>query len=78
MRGAVFNRDQWRCTKCGRTTGGLQAHHVKRLKDGADPYDMAGIVTICRPCHIEHHRPDAMTPGRAEWLDYVRDLQESG
>ena len=46
------------------------------MRDDADPYDLAGIRTLCRSCHIERHRPDAMTPGRAEWLAVVGELAE--
>ena len=46
------------------------------LRKGADPYDVAGIVTLCRECHIEHHRPDDMTPGRADWREFVARIAE--
>lgn len=73
VRRAVFRRDSYRCTKCGRP-GRLEAHHEPPLRAGADPYDVAGVRTLCRSCHIERHRPDDMTPGRAEWLDYLEKL----
>lgn len=73
VRRAAFERDGWRCRECGRA-GRLEAHHEPPLRDGADPYDLDGILTLCRDCHIERHRPDDMTPGRAEWLDMVREI----
>ncbi|MYH37356.1 MAG: hypothetical protein F4160_11220 [Rhodospirillaceae bacterium] len=76
-RRAAFRRDGWRCTECGRA-GRLEAHHEPPLRDGMDPYDLAGVKTLCRTCHIERHRPDAMTPGRAEWAEYVKALAERG
>ena len=69
----VFIRDGYRCRRCGKA-GRLEAHHEPALTAGADPYDPAGIVTYCRNCHIEHHRADSMTPGRAEWLALVKEL----
>ncbi|MCY4394796.1 MAG: HNH endonuclease [Rhodospirillaceae bacterium] len=75
-RRAVFRRDGWRCTSCGRA-GRLEAHHEPPLVEGADPYDLAGIVTLCRTCHIERHRGDAETPGRAEWRKLVEELAGS-
>ena len=72
-RRAAFQRDGWRCTECGRA-GRLEAHHQPPLCDGADPYDLAGIRTLCRECHIERHRTDDMTPGRADWLAFVDKL----
>ena len=72
-RHAAFKRDGWRCTECGKA-GRLEAHHEPPLRDGGDPYDLAGIKTLCRGCHIERHREDDMTPGRAEWLAMVDDM----
>ena len=76
VRSAAFDRDNYRCTNCGRA-GRLEAHHEPPLRAGADPYDLAGIRTLCRSCHIERHRPDAMTPGRAEWLALVDSMAGS-
>ena len=73
VRRAAFRRDGWRCTAC-RKPGRLEAHHEPPLCDGADPYDLAGIRTLCRACHIERHREDDMTPGRADWLEMVDDI----
>ena len=69
----VFERDGWRCTKCGRA-GRLEAHHEPPLRTGGDPYELAGIRTLCRTCHVERHRPDDMVPGRMAWLDMVKEL----
>ena len=70
---AAHERDRWRCTACGKA-GRLEAHHEPPLREGADPFDPDGIRTLCRSCHIERHRPDGMTPGRAEWLAFVDNL----
>ena len=49
----VFERDQWRCTRCG-AAGKLEAHHVEPLhvKPDQDYYKLDGIATVCRKCHI--------------------------
>ena len=73
VRRQAFDRDGWRCTECGRA-GRLEAHHEPPLTAGADPYDLDGIRTLCRGCHIERHREDDMTPGRAGWLAFVDEL----
>ena len=74
VRKAVFQRDGYRCTTCGKP-GRLEAHHAHRLRDGdGDPYDVAGIVTKCRACHVAHHHADDMTPGRKPWIDYIDGL----
>ena len=73
VRRAVFRRDGYRCTKCGRP-GRLEAHHEPPLRTGGDPYDLAGIVALCRACHVDRHRPDDMLPGRAAWVDFIEEL----
>ena len=77
VRRAAFERDGFRCTSCGRP-GRLEAHHEPPLREGGDPYDLAGIRTLCRGCHIERHRPDGMTPGRADWLEFVDNMAGDG
>lgn len=54
LRRACFDRDGWRCTKC-RKAGRLEAHHVKELDNGG-ANTLANLATLCRSCHIEHHR----------------------
>ena len=73
VRRQAFERDGYRCTECGRA-GRLEAHHEPPLRDGADPYDLARIRTLCRGCHIERHRGDNETPGRAAWRAFVDEL----
>ena len=68
-RRAVFDRDGWRCTRCGQA-GRLEAHHVS-ADSWRDPYDVAGIVTLCRACHIEHHRTENFSPDQIAWRKFV-------
>ena len=71
-RRAVFERDGWRCTGCGRA-GRLEAHHIKPLHKNGAPFDLANLETLCRRCHIERHWRK-LTPGEAEWRSLVDDL----
>ena len=73
VRRAAFERDGWRCRECHRP-GRLEAHHEPPLRAGGDPYDLVGIVTLCRGCHIERHRPAAGRSGRAKWRELVAEL----
>ena len=75
VRRQVFKRDGYRCRQCGKP-GRLEAHHEPPLRagDDRDPHDPAGIMTLCRNCHIERHRPDDQTPGRADWLALVDEI----
>lgn len=74
-RRACFDRDGWRCRECGRA-GRLEAHHEPPLRedDDRDPYDLAGLVTMCRGCHIDRHREDYLSPEQIEWLAFVDRL----
>ena len=78
-RRAVFERDGWRCVRCGRA-GRLEADHVIPLEwePGQDPYDLDGCQTLCRSCHIaktaaENRREP--TPAEAAWRALVEELQ---
>ena len=81
VRRQVFNRDGWRCRRCGNVSR-LEADHLTPLEDdeGQDPYAMDGIQTLCRPCHLKKtalensaRRGDPVE-GRAEWESFVRKL----
>ena len=76
VRRAVFNRDGWRCRKCGRP-GRLECDHVTPMQreSGGDPYDMQNLQTLCRGCHIaktaaENKRPASQE--QREWQALVR------
>ena len=75
VRRAAFDRDGYRCTVCGKA-GRLEAHHEPPLRDGdgGDPYDLSGILTYCRSCHIQRHRGDDLTPGRLAWIEFVGEI----
>ncbi|MCY4572912.1 MAG: HNH endonuclease signature motif containing protein [Gemmatimonadetes bacterium] len=67
----MFDRDGWRCTKCGRA-GRLECHHVRPLWAGGGN-DLANLAALCRRCHLrEHRRPDR--PGAKAWRRLVGEL----
>ena len=75
LRRSVFERDGWRCVRCGRA-GRLECDHIDRDWRG-DPYDPANLQTLCRCCHIEktaaeNRRP--LTPAEAAWRDLVAEM----
>ena len=81
-RRACFERSGFRCTLCGRA-GRLEAdHRIPLEKDpGQDPFDLDGLQTLCRPCHIaktatERRRPD--TPAETAWRDLVKEMMTGG
>ena len=77
LRLRVFERDNWRCVRCGRA-GRLECDHVVPLRDGGAPWDMANLQSLCRSCHIdktagENRRDD---PERDAWRAFVSELAE--
>ena len=60
VRRAVFERDGWRCTSCGKA-GWLECDHIEPLERGGAPFEMDNLQTLCRCCHIDktrRERPD--------------------
>ena len=77
VRRAVFDRDGWRCVRCG-GPGALECDHVvaMHVDPGQDPVALDGLQTLCRGCHIaktraESERPD---PARAAWRALIEDM----
>ena len=78
VRRAAFERDGWRCTCCGRA-GRLECDHVTPLErePGQDPYDVNGLQTLCRECHIDktaRENQRELTPGEAAWRELVQSM----
>ena len=64
LRHVVFDRDGWRCERCGRP-GRLEVHHRRPVRQGgADVLD--NLVTLCAGCHIAEHAPP-VDAERAAW-----------
>ena len=74
----VFERDGWRCVECGRA-GKLECDHVTPLQrePGQNPFDVNGIQTLCKSCHIEKTRREnsrPLTPGELAWRELVNEM----
>lgn len=75
LRLKVFERDGWRCRRCGRA-GRLECDHVIPLHAGGAPLDLANLQALCRPCHVaksadENTRPD---PEREAWRAKLAEI----
>ena len=80
LRRAVFERDGWRCCECGRP-GALECDHISPMQrePGQDPWDMNGLQTLCRACHIQKTRREngrERTPAEDAWHKLVIELRE--
>ena len=78
VRRAVFERDNYRCVDCGRA-GKLECDHIVPMQrePGQDPYDMNGLQSLCRACHVEKtRRENRRPPTEAEtaWRALVTEM----
>ena len=76
LRKLVFDRDGWKCRKCGRF-GRLEADHIQPITKGGSFWNLGNIQTICRDCHlaktaVDHYGPP--DPKRAEWKAFYKEL----
>lgn len=52
----VYERDNYKCTKCGNKNN-LNAHHIKSWKHHPElRYDINNGITLCEECHIKLHQ----------------------
>lgn len=72
LRRRVFDRDGWRCRKCGKA-GRLECDHVVPVERGGAPWDMGNIQTLCRGCHIDKHRKP-LSRDRQDWHNRLIQL----
>ena len=73
-RRAVLKRDRYRCTICGVDVSGKGAartHHVRPIKAGGDPFDVANGQTLCIEHHEQAHRERAAGGGGANKAAFV-------
>ena len=54
VRSAVIKRDG-RCGDCGAERVPFEVHHIVRIADGGDEFDMDNCVTLCSRCHKKKH-----------------------
>ena len=74
----VFERDGWRCVKCGKA-GRLECDHIKPLHRGGDPWALDNLQALCRPCHIEKTREERRglpIPGARSWRAFLASMVE--
>lgn len=75
VRRQVFDRDGWRCTRCGRV-GRLECDHVVPVARGGAPFALSNLRTLCRGCHVRETgcaNRRALTPDEAAWRVLVRE-----
>lgn len=59
---SIFERDQWKCCRCGESNMELHVHHTYYAK-GKKPWEYINddIMTLCTACHTGiHYMEDAL------------------
>ena len=61
----IFNRDNWKCTKCGNDKITLAVHHESY---SGNPWEVSNdkLTTICEPCHTKEHNIITIEPSNDE------------
>lgn len=55
-RESVFARDNWRCKKCKKRGGELEAHHIKGFAECKElRFAIDNGMTLCKDCHKKIH-----------------------
>ena len=50
------------CERNGLTVAADLVHHLKPVSEGGDPFpEIAGLESLCTPCHSTHHSTDDLT-----------------
>ncbi len=78
VRRFVLERDNWRCTDCGKA-GRLEIDHISPMQKepNQNPYDPHGLQALCRGCHFaktarENESPE--TEGAKEWRALLQKM----
>lgn len=76
IRQQVFERDGYRCVKCGRA-GRLECDHIIPLSKGGEVYSASNLQSMCRSCHFEKTRSEngrVLTADQLAWKKFVTNL----
>jgi len=58
LRQMVFERDGWKCIKCGEIEG-LHCHHIEGIRwNPLESADIDMVITVCSNCHKEIHQKE--------------------
>lgn len=61
LRKLVFERDKWKCQKCG-ISNGLHCHHITGVEiNPLESADIDNCMTLCKECHMMVHQQKGCT-----------------
>ena len=73
MRRQVFERDGWRCVRCGGASR-LECDHIIAQDKGGSAYELDNLQSLCRLCHFEKTREERgvlPNPEREAWRELL-------
>ncbi len=77
FRRSILERDNYRCTACGKA-GLLEVHHIRPVHKGGALRDPNNVTALCRGCHIRITKAEgrARTPRplRDAWWELIEEL----
>lgn len=77
VRQQAKRRDGWKCVQCGER-GRLEVDHVKPIRDGGAPFDLANLQSLCPACHSRKTRMEIglgrEDPERDRWKALLKDF----
>jgi len=74
LRRAVFNRDDYKCTRCEKRGQRLECDHIVPVAAGGAFWDTANLRTLCSACHIlvtRAYNTRNAVQGQAEWEEHL-------
>lgn len=67
------NRDGYRCIVCGRKNYRLVVHHLEPwLTNKNLRYELANLVTLCEPCHVQFHTLYGLDADLDDFIDFLK------
>lgn len=69
VRREVFERDGYRCVRCGRA-GRLECDHIVPLVHHGSAYETSNLQTLCRGCHIAKTRKEKQAKKSRSVVDW--------
>lgn len=79
LRLRIFERDGWRCCRCGKA-GRLECDYLIPLDKGGDPYSAENLQTLCSACHRIKTADDVglgPDPARDAWREMVARIESA-
>ena len=81
LRLKVFERDQWRCVRCGDFRR-IECDHIEPVATHPElAFSEANLQTLCRVCHADKTRHEVgfrpISKQRQQWQNFLKEAREN-